>query len=112
MKPKFERPLRAKRSRKRLTVHFGHDHARHIGYSGNVSCSGMMIRATRVYAPGTVIHVEIELSRRTLRLKGRVIWARAGEARWLPSGRIGMGVKFIDPPESLMDMIFPIAPPE
>jgi Tfp pilus assembly protein PilZ len=112
MKPKIDRSLPAKRSRRRLTVHFGHDQARHIGYSGNVSSSGMMIRTTRVYGPGTVIHLEIDLAKRILRLKGRVVWARAGEVRWLPSGRIGMGVKFINAPEGLMDLLAPIALPE
>jgi hypothetical protein len=111
MRRRIERSPSARRSRKRLTVRFGHDQARNIGYSGNVSSAGMMIRATRVYPPGTVLHVEIELPQRVLRLKGRVAWARAGEAQWLPTGRVGMGVKFIDPPEELMDLLNPIGLP-
>jgi len=109
MKPKAARTQMARRSRRRFTVHFGPDRPRHIGYSGNISSSGMMIRTIRVCAPGTRLHLEIELLRRTLRLKGLVVWAKGGEVRWLPSGRIGMGVKFIDPPEALMDTVAPIA---
>jgi len=101
----------ARRSRRRLTVRYGLEKPSHIGYSGNISGTGMMIRATRVFTPGTVIRIEVELLSRTLGLKGQVVWARAGEVRWLPTGKIGMGVKFIQPPVNLMDMIFPIAMP-
>ena len=98
----------SRRSRRRLTVHYGAGNTRHIGYSGNVSRTGMMIRTIRVFEPGTVLILEVEHSTRTLRLNGRVIWARVGELRWLPTGKIGMGIRFIDPPEDLMEVLFPI----
>ena len=98
----------ARRSRRRLTVRYGTEKPGHIGYSGNISGTGMMIRTTRVFVPGTVIRIEVELLARTLGLKGQVVRARTGEIRWLPTGKIGMGIKFIQPPENLMDIIFPI----
>ena len=100
-------PLELRR-RRRLTVRYGTGEARHIGYSGNISKTGMMIRTTRVFEPGTVLSLELELLAGTLRLSGRVIWARVGEIRWLPTGKIGMGIHFIDPPENLIEVLFPI----
>ena len=101
----------ARRSRKRLTVHYGPSEPRHIGYSGNISHSGMMIRTTRVFEPGTVLAIEMDLTGRKLSLRGQVIWARVGEVRWLPTGKIGMGIRFLQPPDNLMDLVSPIASP-
>ena len=100
--------LASRRSRRRLTVHYGAGEARHIGYSGNISQTGMMIRTTRVFEPGTMLSLEIGLLAGTLRLQGRVIWARVGEVRWLPTGKIGMGIRFVEPPQNLMEVVFPI----
>ena len=102
------RSLPARRSRRRLTVHYETARARHIGYSGNISRTGMMIRTTRVFEPGTILLLEIEVLARTLRLKGRVMWARVGEVRWLPTGKIGMGIRFINPAEDLLDLVAPL----
>jgi Tfp pilus assembly protein PilZ len=104
-----EKVLPARRSRRRLTVHYGTGSTKHIGYSGNISRTGMMIRTTRVFEPGTILTLEVELLPRTICLTGKVMWARVGELRWLPTGKIGMGIRFIDPPENLMETIAPIA---
>ena len=95
------------RSRRRLTVHYGAGAQRHIGYSGNISRTGMMIRTTRVFEPGTVLAIEMDLAGRKLALSGQVIWARVGEVRWLPTGKIGMGIRFVQPPEDLMEIVSP-----
>ena len=101
----------ARRSRRRFTVRFGPDRPEHIGYSANISSTGIMIRTGRVFAPGTRLEMEIDVVPRPLRLQGIVVWARAGDPRWIAAGRIGMGVKFIRPPDNLMDRISPIALP-
>ncbi len=91
----------ARRTRRRIEVHYGPDGPRHIGYSGNLSRTGMMVRAIRVFAPGTELILELKFQTRTLRLRGRVAWARQGSVEWLHTGRVGMGVSFIDPPADL-----------
>jgi Tfp pilus assembly protein PilZ len=101
----------ARRSRKRLTVRFGPDRPEYIGYSANISSTGLMIRTGRVFPPGTRLQMEIDVVPRPLRLEGVVVWARAGDPRWIATGRIGMGLKFIHPPDNLMDIIAPIALP-
>ena len=107
--PAAKKGFPARRSRRRLTVHYGSGNTKHMGYSGNVSPTGMMIRTTRVFEPGTILTLEVELLTRRIPLQGQVIWARVGEVRWLPTGKIGMGIRFIDAPEDLLEILFPIA---
>jgi hypothetical protein len=104
-----ERRSPALRSRRRLTVHYGPQGPSHIGYSGNISRSGMMIRTTRVFEPGTILAIEVELTGRKLSLRGQVVWARIGEVRWLTTGKIGMGIRFLQPPENLMELVSLVA---
>jgi hypothetical protein len=33
------------------------------------------------------------------------MWAREGPLSWLPTGRIGMGIKFVDPPADLVTLL-------
>ncbi len=109
MKARTDHAAPARRSRRRLSVRFGPDQPKHIGYTGNISSSGMMIRTVRVFAPGTRLSLEVELAPRAVRLTGLVIWARAGDPSWVATGRIGMGLKLIDPPENLMEIVSPSA---
>jgi len=76
-----------------------------IGFSGNLSGHGMMIRTPRVLPPGTLLKIELRFPQRSLTVSGRVVWAREGPAQWLASGRVGMGVKFVDPPPDLADLV-------
>ena len=93
------------RQRKRVEVRFGLDKPQHIGYSGNLSTAGLMVRTTKVFPPGTVLAMELKLSEGIYALEGMVIWARSGDVQWLQSGRIGMGVMFVNPPEELLDAL-------
>jgi PilZ domain-containing protein len=94
-----------KRARKRVEVRYGPEEPRYIGYSGNVSRTGIMVRATRVFAPGTVLHLEVKFPSGTYRVRGEVVWARAGSVQWLASGRVGMGINFIEPPEEFLNAV-------
>jgi hypothetical protein len=94
------------RYRRRLEVHYvaqGHDPQ--MGYSGNISNTGMMIRTPNVLAPGTIVEMELRLPNGSIDVKGRVVWARTGPMTWLATGRIGMGIRFIDPPTDLVSRL-------
>ncbi len=88
----------SKRARKRVEVKYGLGEPQFIGYSGNVSRTGMMVRAIRVFAPGTILKLELKFPDTVVRLRGQVIWARGGSVAWLSTGRVGMGVTFLDAP--------------
>lgn len=101
----------SRRARKRVEVRYGPDEPRFIGYSGNVSKSGIMVRAVRVFAPGTILTLELKLPGGTVRVRGLVIWAREGSVQWMATGRVGMGITFIDPPEDIVSLAQPPADP-
>jgi hypothetical protein len=94
------------RTRKRLEVRYG-DGRGHVfmGYTGNVSPNGMMLRTPRVFPPGAVLHIELRFTGGRVTLRGRVKWAREGPMAWLQTGRVGMGIEFIDPPPDFADLI-------
>lgn len=76
-----------------------------MGYSGNISNTGMMIRTPNVLAPGTIVVLELRAPQERITLSGRVVWARTGPMSWLATGRIGMGIRFVDPPADLVSRL-------
>ena len=100
---KLLRPRQASpRYRRRVEVRYIADGiAERIGYSGNISLSGMMLRTPKALPPGTIVALQIHFPSQVLELEGRVMWAREGPLTLLSTGRIGMGIRFIDPPEDL-----------
>jgi hypothetical protein len=76
-----------------------------MGYSGNLSPNGMMIRAPRVFPPGTILDIELRFARGRVALQGRVMWAREGPMAWVQMGRVGMGIEFIDTPADFATLI-------
>ena len=94
------------RYRRRLEVHYtARGRVSQIGYSGNISNTGMMIRTPNVLEPGTVVDLELRLPHGSIAVTGRVVWARTGPMTWLATGRIGMGIRFIDPPADLVTQL-------
>lgn len=92
----------AQRVKKRIEIRFGKDKPTYPGYSGNISESGMMIRTTRVFGKGTVLKVEVKAPGRTFQLSAKVSWARVGSVQLLPTGRVGMGIRFVEPSEEFL----------
>jgi uncharacterized protein (TIGR02266 family) len=99
VKSEFRQP--AKRFRKRVEVRYGVEQPQFTGYSGNISRTGMMLRTIRVFAPGTLLVLELKFPDKTIVARGHVSWAREGSVQLLPTGRVGMGIKFVDPPDEL-----------
>ena len=95
----------AKRYRRRVQVRYGPGTPHFTGFSGNISESGIMIRAVRVFGPGILLNMELDFPGKTVRVRGRVLWAREGGLQLLPTGRIGMGVRFIDPPDEFFEVL-------
>lgn len=94
------------RYRRRIEVRYtAPGQAGQMGYSANISKTGMMIRTPRVLPPGTVLQMELKFPQRTVEVRGRVAWARTGPLQWLNSGRLGMGIRFIDPPADLIAIV-------
>lgn len=101
----------ARRSRRRVEVRYGPEAPQFVGYSRNVSRTGMMVAAIRVFGPGTMLRIEVKLPAGTFLLKGTVIWAREGNVQWLTTGRVGMGIAFVDPPQEFLDTVGAVSAP-
>ncbi len=95
----------AMRKRKRIEVRFGPDQPRYIGFSRNLSRTGIMVSSMRVFAPGTLLNLHLKLPGETFELSGAVIWAREGPLQWLNMGRVGMGIAFLNPPPGLVETL-------
>ena len=94
--------LSAKRVLRRIEIKYGRQKPQFTGYSGNISRSGIMVRALRVFGPGTILQIELKAPGRTLRLQGKVKWARQGNIRLLGTGRVGMGIRWVQTPEDFL----------
>ena len=95
----------ARRFRKRVEVRYGVKEPEFTGYSGNISRSGIMVRAVRVFGPGVTLNLELKFPDKTIKTRGMVSWAREGNVQLLATGRVGMGIKFVDPPEELLRVL-------
>ena len=95
----------AKRHRKRIEVRYGPVTPHFTGYTGNISRTGVMIRAIRCFGPGIILNMDFDFPGKTIRLRGKVLWAREGSVQLLPTGRIGMGIKLIDPPDEFFEVL-------
>ncbi len=94
-----------KRLRKRIEIQFGEGEARHPGYSGNISTAGIMIRTTRVFPPGTTLALVLKFPEAAFRLEAVVMWARQGTVQWLQTGKVGMGLMFVNPPQEMVELL-------
>lgn len=99
------RRQRAVRFRRRVEVRYGPGTPHFKGFSGNISETGIMVRAIRVFGPGVVLNMELDFPGRTVLVRGTVLWAREGSVQLLPTGRIGMGIKLIDPPPEFFEAL-------
>ena len=94
------------RYRKRIEVGYGlPGKAAFKGYSGNISRTGIMIRAIRVFGAGTILELEMHFPEGRIKARGRVRWAREGQLQYLATGRVGMGIQFLDPAPNLDDVV-------
>jgi hypothetical protein len=94
------------RFRRRVEVRYiAAGYQERVGFSGNISLSGMMLRTPVVLPPGTILTLAIHFPTHVLEIEGRVMWAREGPLTLLSTGRIGMGIRFIDPPAELETLV-------
>ena len=102
---------RSTRAHRRVEVRYGPDQPQFIGYSGNVSRSGIMVRAIRVFAPGTLLNLELKFPDGTFRVRGEVVWARQGPVQFLSTGRVGMGINFLQPSAEFLGYLERVSAP-
>lgn len=84
------------RSKKRLSVKFGHDKLDHIGYLSDVSPQGFFVESRIVYKPGVVINCALTTrSEEIILVEGRVQWSKKGSPRLNHIMKSGMGISIL-----------------
>jgi Tfp pilus assembly protein PilZ len=68
----------------------------HVGYTTNISQTGMFVATIRPLKPGTEIDIEVSDKQSSLRLDAVVVHARKVPASWQRIRPSGMGVRFLD----------------
>ncbi len=96
------------RFRKRLTLKFGDGDVGRIGFTEDISDTGIFIRSATPMAPNTILTVEINaLNNDFIRLKGRIMWARKVPLNMMHRVKGGMGLRiteFIDNEELYLQL--------
>ena len=89
---------------KRLFIHFGPDHPVNIGFTGDISMTGIFINTNTIFPPGSVLKIEIELpNSKAIHLQGTVMWAKRVPATLVGHvKKSGMGVRILQPPEEYL----------
>jgi Tfp pilus assembly protein PilZ len=102
----MEKQQRTRRT-KRIEVRFGPERPTDLGFTIDVSETGLFVKTNTVYPPDTRLVLELSLpDRRVLPLRGRVMWAKRLPpqlARLLR--KAGMGIELIDPPPEYLNLI-------
>ena len=86
------------RIRRRARVMYGPEIPSKVGFTADISETGLCIKSFMVYKPGEILLLEMEApDGQTIRLEGRVHWARRVPPNLLRKVKhAGMGVKIIN----------------
>lgn len=86
-----------KRNRKRLPLKFGVEEATRIGFTDDLSESGLFIKSAIVQNPNAVLKIELTVpSGEVVVLTGRVMWAKKVPPNLLRRLKGGMGIRILD----------------
>jgi len=82
---------------KRLFVKFGTEKPDKVGFTEDISPSGLFIKCSTVLPPGTQLRIELELSdHRMVLLTGEVVWAKKVPQNLIRMAKkSGMGIRLI-----------------
>ncbi len=87
----------AKRNRKRLPLRFGVEEASRIGFTDDLSETGLFIKSAIVQNPNTILMIELTPPGGELVvLTGRVMWAKKIPPNLLRRLKGGMGIRIIE----------------
>lgn len=86
------------RTRRRVRVRYGVERLEKTAFTQNVSEGGLFLRTNQVFAPGTVLQIEVEFSDRKFSLWARVAWAKQVPPQLAHVVECGMGLSLIEPP--------------
>jgi hypothetical protein len=86
------------RTRRRVMVRYGVERPEKTAFTQNLSEGGLYLKTNSVFAPGTVLQLELEFPDRKFSLWARVVWAKQVPPQLAHVLDCGMGLSLIEPP--------------
>ena len=85
-----------KRHRKRLQIKYGVEEASRLGYTDDLSDTGLFIQAAIIQRPNTVLKLELTTpAGEVVALTGRVMWAKRIHPSLVRRLKGGMGIRLM-----------------
>ena len=85
-----------KRHRKRLKLRFGPEGPSRLGFTEDLSDTGIFLRSTYVHRPNTVLKVSMNVTDQDdVAFEGRVMWARKVPHNLMDKVKGGMGIRIL-----------------
>jgi len=85
-----------RRHRKRLQLRFGPEGPSRVGFTEDISDTGIFLRSTFVFRPNTILEISLSVDApNDVIFTGRVMWARKVPANLMNKIRGGMGVRIL-----------------
>jgi Tfp pilus assembly protein PilZ len=85
-----------KRQKKRLQLRYGLEEPNKLGFTEDISATGIFIKTPVVMDPGKILFVEFRLAdASTILVKGRIMWAKRVPQSLLGKVKGGMGVHIL-----------------
>jgi len=94
---------------KRLFVRFGEQLPMHVGYTTDISATGLFIKASTIFPPKTVLKIALTLpDERVVLLSGEVMWSKRVPPQLARLVRKnGMGVRLQQPDPTYLGLFQP-----
>ena len=86
---------RIDRNRRRVSVRYGDEKARFLGYTQEMGEKGLFLQGNQLYPPGTVLRIELELPEGARSARGIVRWVKEVPPAFRRSMRGGMGIELL-----------------
>lgn len=85
-----------KRYRKRLQLRYGPEGPSRLGFTEDLSDTGIFLRSTFVHNPNTVLNIYMNVNaQQDVVFRGRVMWARRVPANLMNKVKGGMGIHIL-----------------
>jgi hypothetical protein len=83
------------RNRRRVSVRYGDEQARFLGYTQEMGDKGLFLQGNQIYPPGTVLNLDLEMPEGTRSARGIVRWVKEVPPAFRRSMHGGMGIELL-----------------
>ncbi|HEU5179172.1 MAG TPA: PilZ domain-containing protein [Candidatus Polarisedimenticolia bacterium] len=83
------------RDRRRIGVRYGTESGEFLGYTSDLGARGLFLQANKLFPPGTILLMELELPDGIRRMRGAIRWVKEVPPAFRRSMRGGMGIELL-----------------